>query len=359
MTRSKCITAALVALACASTLHGQQVQASSTALCNSQADTRASALSPPRNLRIIGDAASQPLSSRVAGPSVEVTEPIERASGSHAYFEALAARPQCQKAYSLRDQAQLLQYRNNRNLPPAVTYDPANDTDPNRQDAAKIVIPNTRNNSLPNQVRLPIGTEDGNTYLITWDAYYTDTFRQARTGVASHKNWQLSGSEDNIFFETRARYDGGSTSNIGGRPPSFNKATDVASGDWRTYNSTLIGASGSNVTQIQPLYPQKNWFIIKPNTWTRHWIFIDQRAAGLDPVSTWMADENNDAKLMLDQLTIAVPGGSISKFWIEFNASNDIVPTGRVPMVAYARNIVVLKNIALVDVPSILQRPVR
>src|SRR5688572_24362708 len=78
----------------------------------------------------------------------------------HGYFDALVNRPEHWKSYSLRDQRQL-QTRENGGYahcnacPLAVTYDPTNDPDPRRQDAAKVVIPANRN-SLPNQVRVPM-----------------------------------------------------------------------------------------------------------------------------------------------------------------------------------------------------------
>ena len=60
---------------------------------------------------------------------------------SHAYFNSLSARPDVLAAYSLRDQAQIYTYRTRKGEPSAVIYDPANDRDPRKQDAAKVLIP--------------------------------------------------------------------------------------------------------------------------------------------------------------------------------------------------------------------------
>ncbi len=69
----------------------------------------------------------------------------------HAYFNALVARGEHWRSYSLRDAAQL-NYRNQGGLIDSnateglwVTYNPGADSDRHRQDAAKIVIPAFRN----------------------------------------------------------------------------------------------------------------------------------------------------------------------------------------------------------------------
>src|SRR5688572_1264248 len=62
------------------------------------------------------------------------------AEGPHAYFNALVARSDHWKSYSLRSQAQMVEYRHTPTRPMMVTYDPANDHDLHRQDAAKVVI---------------------------------------------------------------------------------------------------------------------------------------------------------------------------------------------------------------------------
>src|SRR5688572_28072315 len=62
------------------------------------------------------------------------------AESPHAYFNALVARSDHWKSYSLRSQAQMVEYRHPPERPMMVTYDPANDRDLHRQDAAKVVI---------------------------------------------------------------------------------------------------------------------------------------------------------------------------------------------------------------------------
>ena len=68
------------------------------------------------------------------------------ATDAHAYFDALVARSDHWKSYSLRSAAQLAYpnqggYASNNRGKLWVTYDPGADTDPHAQDAAKVVVP--------------------------------------------------------------------------------------------------------------------------------------------------------------------------------------------------------------------------
>src|SRR5262245_17163659 len=101
----------------------------------------------------------------------------------HAYFEALTKRPDLWKAYSLRSQDELMRYRQKTKEPMMVTYDPANDSYPLRQDAAKVVITGT---SLQNQVHLPIGVTGGSV-LLTWDAWWGKEYMTSRGALNFHK----------------------------------------------------------------------------------------------------------------------------------------------------------------------------
>jgi hypothetical protein len=89
----------------------------------------------PLVLLFVGLLWSAPVSLR-AGADV-----LASTSDPHAYFNALAVRADLFKAYSLRDQAQLDELKASRTRRAWVTYDPAADTDAQRQDAAKVVVP--------------------------------------------------------------------------------------------------------------------------------------------------------------------------------------------------------------------------
>jgi hypothetical protein len=346
-----------------------------------------------------------------AGPAGSSADP-------NAYFNALIARSDLFKAYSLRDQQQLVTYKAAGSRQPWVTYDPAHDSYPKRQDAAKVVIPPfvpatsliapvaqgdttitvyeanpsalsqfvrnaqvkiggeimnitarsgnlltvTRgylgttaaahavgssvalaNNSLPNQVWLPVGTQDGHTYLATWDAWYGNELRRSVSGLKNWKTFQFDarkrqGGDAGIWFEVRTRFDIAPTSN------------DVAQVDARGYSRPF----GPNVTRDQPLAPQVGTFVIKPETWVRYWVLIEQNASDWDLMSLWVADENHDPVKIIDRLQFE-NYGLIEKFRLEFNTSTYSLTVNRGDVVAYVRNWVMLRDPA--NPTSIMQRP--
>ena len=290
-----------------------------------------------------------------------------RSGQAHAYFYDLVARPECLLAYSLRDAEQLAKYRHSRTRDAAVAYDPANDPDPRRQDAAKLIVPAGRA-SLPNQIRLPMSTADGTTTLITWDAWFGAEFRHERTGIATYKTFQFASPKDRIWFEVRTRFKqdkeaqarrlgkgtGEKRAAKGGGPSDPNLIGMV---DARGYGARGTAPLGPNVTKSAPLAPQVGAFAIRAETWTRYWVVIDQRANDWDLISLWVADETHDPVQILDRLQFSVKG-SVDAFWLEYNTSSK----GRAknalgPRVAYARNVVMLRNVK--DVPALLQRPSR
>jgi hypothetical protein len=376
-----------------------------------------------------------------------VTAGGQNSSDLHAYFDEMVARPDHWKSFSLRDHAQMLAYRISERRPLAVTYDPQNDTDPHRQDAAKVVIPafdpmafaelavpigpddsaivltatdaalsgamtNQRalkvgdevmlvvrqpsspirngtvnvvrgqhgttaeahasgvpvypsTNSLLNILRLPMGTADGHTYLVTWDAFFTSSFLFAAHGNNIYKTFQLV--SDNIWFEVRTPFNGGFRRNV---PPGFDPTIHISAVDVRTYNriggtTTYVpvpqtpnqrGFAGPLVTDDAPVSPQVGHFIVHPNRWTRFWVLIDQRANDYDPVSLWVADEQQNAVKILDKIPLSVRPRNIEWFWLEYNSSTNPIVPGRQAMVSYVRNVVMLRDVA--NPTSVLQRPV-
>jgi hypothetical protein len=246
-------------------------------------------------------------------------------------------------AYSLRDQAQIDQYRTKKRQSSWVTYDPPADPDPRRQDAAKIVVPADRP-SLPTQVRLPIPPWAGSSLMVTWDAWWGSEFRHENTGIGNYKAFQLS-SDDRIWTEVRSRFQ-----QAEGSPA-------VANVDVRFYGGE---STGPNVTDNVPLSPQVGTFAIQPETWTRYWAFFKPAGEWYE-FSLWMADENLDAVLLIDRLQLKPNPDSSrrdwEKFWLEYNTSANTIPEGRGPLVAYARNVVMLRNVP--DPTNLLQRPQR
>lgn len=370
----------------------------------------------------------------------------------HVFFDALVARADHYVSYSLRDKSQLDRYATN--LPnESVLYEPSYDTEPNAQDAAKIVIPAFRpvptaqlhtaidtaalvvplespggsttsvstsyngksrqlrigdevvitdptdpfdrytgilklskrgaygttakshpvgepvyesNNSLRNQIRLPVGTSDGSTWFFTWDAYFTASY--LNNGIGNFKAFQLSSPSNDIWFEPQTDFSGDGA-------PGFSPSNHVAVARFRSYNRVggllpwVGGYLGPGVTDNNPISPtamspQSARFLIHPNRWTRWFVRIRQQANDYDILDAWLADEQQGPVLVLNQIPVSVSSengvSTIDKFYLEFNTSTVPLPAGRTTdfrdLVAYARNFVVLQDPPS-DLGGLLQRP--
>lgn len=360
---------------------------------------------PPSN----GGMACGPLTeSRVGAQSCTYVPP---AAGNHAYFDALVARSDHWKSYSLRDAKQIALYR--AGSTPWVDYLYATDPDPRRQDAAKIVIPeytwrgqalsgpmgvsdtsfvtpaglnqnpqityrieaesmryvsrtpapgggwpggmttvqrgvngtvavahpngaqiSTSTNSLLGQVRLPMGTQDGHRYLVTWEAWYGAEYRFAHAGIPNFKTFQFDsprrvGGPATIWMETNNAF----------------QASPTTAGMLRgRYYQTALTPAGPGTT-VDPFGPRLTDFPIAVETWTRHWALIDQKSS--DPnwthYSLTVADPTRGPTLIFGALPVTVLGG-VRTFWLEFNTSSDLLAANRGPLVSYVRNVVMLRD---------------
>jgi len=195
--------------------------------------------------------------------------------------------------------------------------------------------------SLLNQLRLPVATQDGYSYLLTWDAWFGPEFDFDNAGIGNYKTFLMGAPNywlqiDTRFSEAPGPDIGmlGGRGNRGGRP-------------WAE-------AYGEGVTSETPLLPQAGRFNVRPATWTRYWVLIDQRVGDHDPVTLWVADEGRDAVKIFDRLPMNVPG-SIAQFILEFNTSTNDLQPGRGALVAYVRNWVALRD--PLEVTGLLQRP--
>jgi len=222
------------------------------------------------------------------------------------------------------------------------------------------------NNSLPNQLRVPLNTEDGSTYVFTWDVFYTSSF--VKTGLAGNKSFQFSSGGDGVWLEVKTRMDGGSQVT---RPPGFNPLAHVGGLDVRSYNklggdanwsSTDGNLLGSSVAKNEPIEPINQRFVIHPDRWMRYWVQIDQRANDYDYFDMWVADEVQAPVQVYKRVPVSVrtKDSSINKFWIEFNDSASRLPAERTTdfrdLVAYMRNFAALRNVG--DIQPLLLRPV-
>lgn len=336
----------------------------------------------------------------------------------HAYFNALVARSEHWRSYSLRDQEQLLHYRASKSREPSVTYDPAHDPDPRRQDAAKVVVPafvdmttlaapvrvedttitlaearptylsqyvknrqvrvdrevmtvtgrsgstvfvnrgalgttaishsagatvGAGTSSIANQVLLPLGTEDGHTYVATWDAWYGSELRHSQTGLTNWKTFRLD-----------------SPRKVGGS--NLGLWVQVNTNFRRAPNSDYIGTVdarasapfGPNVTRTDPITPQVGTLAVRPETWIRYWVLFDQRAGDWDLMTMWAASEDQDAVKINDAAQLE-NFGNLALFRIEYNTSTSSLVTNRDPIVSYVRNFVMLRDVA--NPEALMKRP--
>jgi hypothetical protein len=263
-------------------------------------------------------------------------------------------------AYSLRDQAQIDTYRTKKGEPSAVIYNPANDRDPRKQDAAKVLIPE---NSLRTQVWLPTRHQPRQNLLVTWDMWYGKEFAYRNSGVPQYKAWNLCSPNEGIWTELQSQHD-----------LAANVSDTVAFTCIRQYN---LSAQGPNTFPMggvdmngrnygnTTIGPMKAEFGVRPESWTRHWLYFQQDGEWYR-MYLWMADPDRGPVQVYDGLQVrpqqAGVGMSMDGTWgilrLEYNTSKDVV-SGTRPLVGYTRNVVMLKNLAPSTVSGLLQRPAK
>ena len=218
-------------------------------------------------------------------------------------------------------------------------------------------------NSLPNQVRVPLGTEDGHDYFFVWDSYWTDSFVGA--GAFNHKAFQFtSGGKDgdSIWLQPQVAYGKGPTScwDPNRHVAAFSVRSMNSHGggpDWSATNGNMLGPAAPKTATLGP----RGDFCITPNTWTRFFLHIRQKANDYDVVDVWVSDETRDAVQVVMGAPVSVrPTGrtpnSIAKFWVEFNSSTDtLLRSDQRDLVAYVRNFVALRDVQ--NPQSLLARP--
>lgn len=314
----------------------------------------------PQNLRILGGGGSlaELEAEELEGSGPFVPEPAAYAAPApvpqttHSYYLSLASRADCIRAYSLRDPAQLQNRANggfaqNNSTALMVTYDPANDPDPRRQDAAKVII-GTGSNSLTNQVRLPIPKHSPESLFVTWDAWYGDEFAFNITGIDDYKTFQFGSPANDIHMEIRNRF---------AMSPSTAGILDG-----RLYPEGGY-SQGPNVTFPDTLAPRVGTYHIPTETWVRYFAYFKAPAAGGTwyEYSLWAADANTGPVLIYDRLQVRPsPQSSTAAweaFWLEFNTSTSLTRSKatRPQLVAYVRNVVMLKAVA--NVAPLLVKP--
>jgi hypothetical protein len=219
------------------------------------------------------------------------------------------------------------------------------------------IKPTVSTNQINNYLRLPVTSQDGNTYLVTWEAQWAPSYLGIGKWDSGQKTFQLTKTGESKWLEPKLRFDASI--------PGFDAAQHVGTVLARPYNSVNTGQATwpeTNGNTMGPgptstdFLPQVGQFIISPNVWTRWWVRIEQRANDWDLVDMWVADEHTAPVQILARVPMSLPG--LSSFWFEQANSNTAYKRGGMfDMVAYFRNWAVLKNPG--DVAPLLQKPVR
>lgn len=364
---------------------------------------------PPVDLRIVNPDGQQAL----APGAFTVGESIPPSGTPHAHFEALAARPDCLKAWSLRSQAQLNSLVKQ---PPSIswTYDPAHDTHPLKQDACKLWKPprcqfsswtalkthpnpnisswdDTGDETVLLPLRIPIhGCEHSLT--LTFDFWWGSEFQSNRGTVNAWKVFFLMAHNTQPTWEGSEIYEllheityG---INVGGVPIIVPE-----NGDNSVHHSDLgQGTRAPGVLDDDPFTPTglgavpTRRHLTKSNRWTRYVLHVRKAVPGsefaswkaftgqtlvnaYDMVSLWMCDETRDAVRVLYEVPAPRTSPYLNTFRFAFDTSTNNLtpkpesPTGLTgltgPIVGYARNLTAHTNVHLVEGdPTWFKRPV-
>ena len=191
-------------------------------------------------------------------------------------------------------------------------------------------------NSLPSQVRLPLGTSLGSTYMFTWDSWMGAEFKTNISGLTAYKHFQHARTktgDGSIALEVRSIF---GTAGLA--------ADEVAAIDLRQY-----GTLGPGVTLVgDSVRPRANTFNIKADTWTRYWVVVEHVIGDWDRFSLWVADPTREPVQIYDRIPLELNAATgvqtLVKFWYELNTSLDVIKAGRPTLVSYVRNFVALLN---------------
>jgi hypothetical protein len=321
------------------------------------------------------------------------------AGDRHAYFDRLAARPECVVAKSLRDQAQIESLRGNKK-PEAIrriNYVFPTDDDPRRQDLAKIVIPEGEGR-LGNDVRVPIPPHAGRSVLVTWDIWLGREWHFAHTRIDNSKGSPYIGDDRSGggFFEwqmTWALARRATHSLPPGGDPEISPYDALPTGYVTMFSpNSLAGAiphwppyfrgghtrdaSGQTLRTVMPREaapkdrrdygeapgPYSAEFGVRAERTCRSWWFFEPLDGRNWRASIWAADVDRGAVLVVDRWHFTADVDEPFRQWIFHmgvgNAdATDVLLPGRGPLTAYVGNLVVLHGVSSDDVRSLLQSP--
>jgi hypothetical protein len=322
---------------------------------------------------------------------ITLQRPVAGAS-AHAYFDALVARPEKAKAYSLRSQAQLDSLVGS-GPSEFFKYTWPTDTYARPQDAAKLVKPPRKDFSKwfptrtfgdngdenipgPQTLRIPLGISSG-TVLITWDVYWGEEF-QTNAGWDNNpvNAWKT-------FFLYAGVGTGGTEGQwLGHDHIGMARGTPgLVSKHHEGIGSKLVTRARGMITR-DPLEPtgaaaeKFRTFGTYYNRWTRYWLEYRMNVPGSeftewsanylgggtpldgnwDMATLWIADEQRNAR----RVFYRVPSGRratdtmLANFRFSWDTSTTNLAGGGLtgPVIAYVRNLVVLKDAVVDDTGS-------
>jgi hypothetical protein len=360
---------------------------------------------PPTNLRIIKSVealledvfAGGPHAGAEADAGGALTAAAS-AGDPNAYYFALASRSDCFAAYSLRDDNEVLQYSSPKTGPRDLTYIYPNDPDPRRQDAMLVLTRADMRSPIQN-LRLPLGAHHPKNLLVVEERWWGAEFNYNNTSIGIYKgDPYFESGKDSTWLAVRTE------------PLTATQHTqNLPPGGPYVLMLNPQSLNGSQIKDpfyrgINPAYPplrlpytapskeQRNYgegvaprdtsagpagaeFGVVAERWTRIWHFFE-RAPEEDWESTespagpriayrwtmWAADTQRDPIRIINGAIASIYPGSNGLTWwrMHIGVGNGYqeIPPGRGPLVAYARNIVVLHGIAKADVLKLLTRPV-
>jgi hypothetical protein len=339
----------------------------------------------PGNLRIIKgleELVEEPLvSGPSAGPDADYYEP-PAAGDTHAYYVALASRPDCFAAYSLRDDSQVVQ-RSTYLGPRDLAYIYPDDPDPRRQDAMRILT--RADQAGPGEgLKLPVGKHYPQNLLTVEDRWWGAEMAYHNTKIAYYKGdpyFDFGGtSATHIAVKTMPQQAEQNTHTLpSGGPyvlmlgPQFINAVNkypyplplrlpynVPSKETRNYGNEGAGPRDTSAG------PEGAEFGAVAERWTRIWHFFERAPEEDWDGKTayrwfmWAADTTRGPVRILNGVVISMPTAGITHWRMHMGVGNAYteVPAGRGPLVAYARNVVALHGTSKADVLTLLERPV-
>lgn len=319
----------------------------------------------------------------------------------HAHFEALAARPDCLRSYSMRSQAQLNSLVKQ---PPSIfwAYDPANDTHPLKQDACKMWKPPRKDfrswpalvnhphptiNSIDDSgdesvflpLRLPIQVSGGSLTL-TWDFWWGHEFQSHRGTVNAWKAFFL------MTHPTSPSGDGSKVFELL-HEVLGSAILDPAKGDISIHHSDMGENNGRapGVIDDDPFHPTGlgaaplRTFRTLGDRWTRYLFELQMNVAGsafvewqaltghdltggtYDRASLWIWDETRDPTRVIYRVPVVRDYPYLNTFRFAFDTSTHNLDGGGLtgPILAYARNVVALTNATVNEGdPLLFARPI-